>query len=138
MTPEELAAQIATLPKLAKKPPKTSVEHHKDAFARAAKAGGKATTIILTPAANRAMRWALTTPGFPVTQNKVMAAALAMYEAHHRGGPCSTRILDPQTIITLERMLAERPEVTEGELIGLAVRHLAWSFRNSPDGSVDT
>ena len=38
----------------------------------------------------------------------------------------------------MDQMIRDRPELTEGELLDLAIRHLYHSFEVSPDGMVDT
>lgn len=135
----DLAKQIDSLPDpISKTRVATNTEVGRKARADAAKKGGKFTTIIFSPESHSTVKWALATPGGPRTQNQVVAQALDLYAQHHRGGQQLNKFWSAETRAKVDRMLATRPNLTETELVDLAMRHLFWSFENSEDGMVDT
>jgi hypothetical protein len=136
-TPEDLLAQIESLPDPMVRKARTLSEERKVLRARVRKVGGTITTLVLTAEGNAVVRWALGTPGMPVTMNKIVDQALQVYQAKHRGEH-ARRILSQEATHKMDQMIRERPELTEGELLDLAIRHLYHSFEVSQDGLVDT
>lgn len=136
-TPEELLAQIESLPDPMVRKARTISDERKHLRQRVRKVGGTITTLVLTAEGNSVVRWALGTPGMPLTMNKIVDQALQVYQAKHRGEHMR-RILCQESTYKMDQMIKDRPELTEGELMSLAIRHLYHSFATSPDGMVDT
>lgn len=137
--PSTVLDELKSLPTpIRRKAPTNNTEVARKQRHDLAEKGGKITNIRLTPRAHAVIKWSKTTPGMPSTQGRIIDEALQLYQQKHRGGETVRRILDDESLAKLDTMLAARPAITEGELLGLAIRHLSWSFEHSPDGCVDT